>query len=129
MLTDINHLTSTIIEICIKIHSTIGPGCYEKVYEELLFYEISKRNIPIERQLLMPISYEGLQLDDAYKLDLLIDKRLILEIKSVEKIAAVHFKQIKTYLKLMNIKNGLLLNFNVDLMKEGIHRIFNNFGV
>ena len=129
MLTDINHLTSTIIEICIKIHYTIGPGCYEKVYEELLFYEISKRNIPIERQLLMPISYEGLQLDDAYKLDLLIDKRLILEIKSVEKIAAVHFKQIKTYLKLMNIKNGLLLNFNVDLMKEGIHRIFNNFGV
>lgn len=126
---DINVLTGTIIEICIKKHSTIGPGCYERIYEELLYYEITKRDIAIERQLTMPISYEELNLADAYKLDLLVDNRLILEIKSVEKMAAVPFKQIKTYLKLMNLKNGLLLNFNVDLMKEGIHRVFNNRGV
>jgi len=127
-MTDINQLTGIIIETSIKIHSTIGPGCFERVYEEILYYEIVKRNIPVERQLLMPIVYEELQIDDAYKLDLFVDKRLIVEIKSVEYLNPVHFKQVHTYLKLMNIKNGLLLNFKVALMKDGIHRVFNNFG-
>lgn len=126
---EIDELTGLIIQYCIKIHSKIGPGCYEKVYEELLHYEISKQKIPVERQLLMPIAYDDLKIEDAYKLDLLVDNRLILEIKSTEKLAPVHFKQIKTYLKLMDIKNGLLLNFNVDLMKEGVHRVFNNAGL
>jgi len=98
------------------------------VYEDLLYYEIQKRNIPVDRQLLLPIRYENIEIPDAYKLDLLVDEMLIIEVKSVEKILGVHYKQLQTYLKLSNLKNGLLLNFKTDLMKDGIHRVFNNFG-
>ena len=87
----IDELTGFIINCCIKIHSAIGPGCYEKVYEELLYHEIVKNNIPVERQVLMPIIYENLKIEDAYKLDLFVGSRLVLEIKSVEKLAPVHF--------------------------------------
>ena len=80
----------------------------------------------VERQMLMPIAYEEIVIENAYKLDLLIEKHIILEIKSVENVLPVHFKQVMTYLKLMNLKNGMLLNFKVDLMKNGIHRVFNN---
>lgn len=126
---EINELTGRILDTCIKIHTKIGPGCFEKVYEEILYYEFYWQGIKAKRQIFLPISYEDLVVDDAYKIDLLVEDRLIIEIKSVEKLTAVHFKQIRTYLKLMKIKNGLLLNFNVDLMKEGFHRVFNNEGV
>jgi GxxExxY protein len=76
----------------------------------------------------MPITYESLHITDAYKLDLLVENKIIVEIKSVEHILPVHYKQVNTYLKLMNLKHGMLLNFKVDLMKDGIHRVFNNFG-
>jgi len=76
----------------------------------------------------MPITYESLNITDAYKLDLLVENKIIVEIKSVEHILPVHYKQVNTYLKLMNLKHGMLLNFKVDLMKDGIHRVFNNFG-
>jgi GxxExxY protein len=125
---EIDQLTGTVIELCIKIHSKIGPGCFEKVYEELLHYELQKRNISVERQLLLPIYYDNIEIRDAYKLDLLVDEILVIEIKSVEKVHSVHYKQLQTYLKLLKLKNGLLLNFKTDLMKEGIHRVFNNFG-
>lgn len=123
-----NQITALIVDSCIKIHTVIGPGCYERVYEELLYFELNKRDLYLERQLAMPILYESLQINDAYKLDLLVEKKIIIEIKSVEHILPVHFKQVNTYLKLMNLKHGMLLNFKVDLMKEGIHRVFNNFG-
>jgi len=116
------------LDACIKIHTGIGPGCFEKVYEETLYYELHKRNIFVERQLLMPISYEELLINDAYRVDLLVEKELVIEIKSIERLAPVHFKQVMTYLKLMKLKNGLLLNFNVEWMKEGFHRVFNNEG-
>jgi GxxExxY protein len=103
---DINKLTELVIEICIKIHSTIGPGCFEKVYEEILYYELIKRKIPVERQILMPVKYETLLIPDAYKLDLFIDNQLITELKSTEIIVPVHFKQLMTHLKLMNLKHG-----------------------
>lgn len=125
---EINQLTGIVLDACIKIHTEIGPGCFEKVYEETLYYELHKRNIFVERQLLMPISYEELLINDAYRVDLLIEKKLIIEIKSIERLAPVHFKQVMTYLKLMKLKNGLLLNFNVEWMKEGFHRVFNNEG-
>lgn len=112
-----------------KIHSNVGPGCLERVYEEILYFEICKRNISVRRQVSMPIVYERLNIPEAYKIDLLIDERLILEIKSIEAIAPVHFKIVMTYLNLMNLKNGMILNFKVNRMKEGIHRIFNNNGV
>ena len=125
---EINKLTGIILDACIKIHRTIGPGCFEKVYEEALYYELLQRCVLTERQVLLSISYETLLIDDAYRLDLLADRQLILEVKSLERLAPVHFKQVMTYLKLSGLKNGLLLNFNVEWMKDGFHRIFNNNG-
>ncbi|MBI5858112.1 MAG: GxxExxY protein [Sphingobacteriales bacterium] len=125
---EINVLTGIVLDACIKIHTTIGPGCFEKVYEEALYYELATKNIFTERQILMPISYEQLFIEDAYRIDLVAEKKLIIEIKSVERLAPVHFKQVMTYLKLSGLKNGLLLNFNVEWMKDGFHRVFNNDG-
>ncbi|MFT3826444.1 MAG: GxxExxY protein [Chitinophagaceae bacterium] len=125
---EINELTGLVVDLSVKIHSNVGPGCFERVYEELLYYEMQKRNLTIHRQLLMPISYDDLLIRDAYKLDLLVDNRLIIEIKSVEHVSAVHFKQLQTYLKLMKLKNGMLLNFKTELMRDGIFRVFNNSG-
>ena len=124
-----NVLTGMVVDSCIKIHTTIGPGCYEKVYEEILCYEFDKRGLSFLRQVTLPISYESLTIKDAYKIDILLEDKIIIEVKSVEHILPVHYKQLTTYLKLMNLKNGMLLNFKVDLMKDGMHRVFNNFGV
>jgi GxxExxY protein len=125
---DIDKITGIALDACIKIHTAIGPGCFEKVYEEMLNYELCHRGLSVQRQRLMPISYETLLIKDAYKMDLLIENKLVVEIKSVERLAPLHFKQIMTYLKLSGIKNGLLLNFNVEWMKYGFNRVFNNEG-
>ena len=109
-----NDIIKIIIDASVKIHSSIGPGCFERIYEELLYFELVKRNINIKCQLLMPIEYEELYLKDAYKLDLLVEDKVIVEIKSIESISPVHFKQVMTYLKLMNLRNGILLNFKVN---------------
>ena len=125
---EINTLTGIVVDLCIKIHSHIGPGCFEHVYEELLYYELTKQDIKVHRQLFLPIQYEELHIENAYKLDLLIENKLVLELKSVSPLPAVYFKQLKTQLGLLNLKHGMILNFKVDLMKEGIHRVYNNFG-
>jgi GxxExxY protein len=125
---NINRLTGAVVDACIKIHSSIGPGCYERVYEETLYYELTKLGFSVDRQLLLPITYDKLHIEDAYKLDLLVEDRLVLELKSVFPLPPVYFNQVRTYLSLLNLKNGMLLNFKVPLMKEGIHRVFNNFG-
>ena len=124
----INDLTGIVVGLCIKIHSKIGPGCFEKVYEEILYYELNKLGLKVDRQLLFPIEYEELTVEKAYKLDLLVEDMLILELKSIYPLPTVYFKQIKTHLSLLDLKHGLLLNFKVDLMKDGIYRVFNNFG-
>ena len=124
-----NILTGIVVDSCIKIHTAVGPGCYEKVYEEILCYEFEKKGLSFLRQITLPITYESLLVKDAYKIDILLEDKIIIEIKSVEHLLPVHYKQVTTYLKLMNLKNGILLNFKVDLMKEGIHRVFNNFGL
>ena len=125
---NINELTAKVVDLCIKIHSKIGPGCFERVYEEILYYELSKLSYKLERQLLLPIKYDELHIRDAYKIDLLVENMLVLELKSVHPLPAVYFNQIRTHLSLLNLKHGMLLNFKVELMKEGIHRVFNNFG-
>ena len=122
----INQLTGKVVDACIRIHTAVGPGCFERVYEEAMYYELVMRNLRVHRQVLLPIKYKQLEVHDAYRLDLLVENILIIEIKSVERLAPVHFKQVMTYLKLTNLKNGLLLNFNVEWMKDGIHRVFNN---
>jgi GxxExxY protein len=124
----INELTELVIGICIKIHSKIGPGCFERVYEEILYYELTKIGLKVQRQLILPITYEELYLKDGYKIDLLIEDKLVAEIKSVFPLPPVHFNQIHTHISLLNLKHGMLLNFKVPKMREGIHRVFNNFG-
>ena len=125
---EINKLTGTVVDLCIKIHSGIGPGCFERVYEEILYYELNKLGILVHRQLLLPIGYENLHIENAYKLDLLVENKLVLELKSISPLPTVYFKQLKTQLALLNLKNGMLLNFKVELMKDGIHRVYNNHG-
>jgi GxxExxY protein len=125
---DINKLTSIVIELCIKIHSKIGPGCFERVYEEILYYELTKLGFKVERQVMLPIVYEELTIDNAYKLDLLVEDMLVIELKTLYPLPPVYFKQVRTQLTLLNLKHGMLLNFKVELMKEGIHRVFNNHG-
>jgi GxxExxY protein len=124
----IDEITGFVVDICIKIHSTVGPGCFERVYEEILYYELTRNGFEVKRQLLLPIHYERLYIKDAYKLDLLVENRLILELKSVHPLPIVFFKQIRTQLSLLNLKHGMILNFKMRLMKEGVHRVFNNFG-
>ena len=125
---EINKLTGIIVDLCIKIHSRIGPGCFERVYEEILYYELCNIGILVHRQLFLPIEYETLNIENAYKLDLLVENKLILELKSIFPLPVVYFKQLKTQLGLLNLKHGMILNFKVDFMKEGIHRVYNNFG-
>ena len=124
----INELTGIVVDLCIKIHTRIGPGCFERVYEEILYYELTKLGIKVERQLLLPIEYDELFIKDAYKIDLLIDNKLVVELKSIYPLPPVYFNQIRTHLSLLNLKHGMLINFKVELMKDGIHRVFNNFG-
>lgn len=124
----INELTELVIGLCIKIHSRIGPGCFEKVYEEILYYELNKLGLLVKRQLLLPVEYEELYIKDAYKIDLLVENRLVIELKSVHPLPPVYFNQVQTQLSLLNLKHGMLANFKVPKMKEGIHRVYNNFG-
>ena len=126
---EINQLTSLVIKSCIEIHSSVGPGCFEKVYEEILYYELHKAGLEVKRQLLLPVAYEELFIEDAYKLDLLVENRLILELKSIYPLPPVYFNQVQTQLALLNLKHGMLINFKVPLMKDGIYRVFNNRGL
>ena len=125
---EINQLTGLVVDLCIKIHSRIGPGCFERVYEEVLYYELSKRGTIVKRQILLPIDYEELHIKKGYKLDMLVEEKLILELKTLHPLPPVSFDQIRTHLSLLNLKYGMLLNFKVSLMKDGIHRVFNNNG-
>lgn len=124
----IKEITGLVVDTCIKVHSRIGPGCFERVYEEVLYYELERLGFLIDRQISLPISYDRLFIENAYKLDFLVENKLIIELKSVHPLPPVCFNQLRTYLSLMNLKHGMLINFNVPLMKDGIHRVFNNFG-
>ena len=125
---ELNQLTGLVVDLCIKIHSRIGPVCFERVYEEVLYYELSKRGILVKRQILLPIDYEELHIKKGYKLDMLVEEKLILELKTLHPLPPVSFDQIRTHLSLLNLKYGMLLNFKVSLMRDGIHRVFNNHG-
>jgi GxxExxY protein len=124
---DANNIIGSILDACIKIHNELGPGLFESVYEEVLLYELIKRSVHVERQKAIPVIYDGLKFNDGFRADLFVEGKVIIEIKSVDQLAPVHFKQIHTYLKLSGIKNGILVNFNVNLLKDGFYRRFNNF--
>ena len=121
-----NELSKIIVDKCLKIHRKLGPGLLESVYEEVLFYEFTKDSIQCKRQVGIPVIYEDIKLDLGFRADMVVGDKVILELKSVEKILPVHKKQLLTYLKLSNMRLGLLINFNVELIKNGITRIVNN---
>jgi len=120
-----NELSKIIVNCCFKIHSTLGPGLLESVYEELLAFELQKSNLAFKRQPGIPVRYEGIQMPLGFKADIIVEDKVIIEIKSVEAIAPVHQKQLLTYLKITGCKLGLLVNFNEALIKDGIQRIVN----
>ena len=119
---DINQLTYNIIGCAYKVHSALGPGLLESSYEACLAYELRKLNYSIETQKSLPVVYEEVKLDAGYRIDVLVENKVLLELKSVESICDIHVAQILTYLKLSGVKTGLLINFNVKDLKEGIKR-------
>lgn len=119
---DINQLTGSIIGAAIEVHRILGPGLLESVYEECLCRELALRDIEFERQKELPIKYKGVLLDCGYRLDVIVRDRIILELKSCEKLDPIHEAQILTYLKLTGMKIGLLINFNVPVLRDGIKR-------
>lgn len=123
---NVNAITGDILDACIKIHNELGPGLFESVYEEVLFYELTKRSLPVQRQKGIPVIYDNIKFEDGFRADLVVNGLVIVEIKSVDLLSPVHYKQLHTYLKLLNIKDGVLVNFNVNLLKDGFHRIFSN---
>lgn len=121
-----NQLTQSIMDCLFRVHTVMGPGLLESIYEECLCHEFSRRGIPYERQKIIPLMYEGSQLRNGLKLDLLVGGRIIIELKSIENILPVHKAQILTYLKLSGLPIGFLVNFNVPLIKNGVQRFVNN---
>jgi GxxExxY protein len=117
-----NELSEAVIGACIEVHRTIGPGLLESAYEQCLCRELSLRGIPFVCQLNLPVSYKGMLLDCGYKVDLLVDQRLVIELKSVEKLLPIHDAQLLTYMRLGGWQIGLLINFNVPVLKDGIRR-------
>ncbi len=117
-----NEITEAIIKAAIEVHRALGPGLLESAYEECMAHELTLQNIPFERQIPLPITYKGRQLDCGYRLDLLVANGVVVEIKAIEALQPIHDAQLLTYLKLGGWKVGLLINFNVPLLKQGIKR-------
>ena len=120
-----NELAKIVVDAAFKIHKTLGPGLLESVYQTVLAHELRSRGRVVEAEVPIPIIYESVKLEAAFRADLIIDGCLLIELKSVEQIMPVHKKQVLTYLRLTEIKLGLLINFNEELIKNGIHRVVN----
>ncbi len=120
-----NEIASIVVDTAFNLHKQVGPGLLESAYEHALKYDLQERGLDVQSQVSMPFEYKGIKLYVGYRLDLLIENKLIIEIKSVEQLAPVHFSQTLTYLRLSNLKLGLLINFNTKLFKHGIHRLVN----
>ena len=124
---DENELTEKTIGAAIEVHRRLGPGLLESIYEECMSAEMTFRQIPFERQKSLPISYRGIRLNASYRIDLLVGKRVVVDLKVVERILPVHEAQLLTYLRLTGCTVGLLINFNVAILTQGIKRMVNNF--
>ena len=119
---EFDQLSNHVIGCAIEVHKTLGPGLLESAYEQCLAYELSQLGIPFKLQSSLPVKYKDAELDCKYRIDLLVDEKLIVELKSVDKITGIHEAQILTYMKLSKVKIGLLINFNVEILKTGIKR-------
>jgi GxxExxY protein len=120
-----NVIAKVVFESALKVHQTLGPGLLESAYEECLFYELTKGGLWVEKQKAIPLVYEEVKLDIGYRIDLFVENKFVVEIKSVDTLGDIHLAQILTYLKLSNSKLGLLINFNVVLLKNGVKRVIN----
>jgi GxxExxY protein len=123
---DLNKTTEVIIGKAIEVHRHLGPGLLESAYESCLLYELLQVGLNVEQQKSLPIRYKGVEIDCGYRIDLLVEEIIIVELKSVEKVLPVHKSQLLSYLRLSNLNLGLLINFNVSILKDGISRIANN---
>lgn len=121
-----NDLSKAIVHAAFTIHNQLGPGLLESVYEEIMYFELSKKGLSIARQKPVPVIWDTLKMELGFRADLVVENKVIIELKSVEAIAPVHYKQLLTYLKLTRLKLGILINFNENLIKNGIVRIVNN---
>ena len=121
-----NELSKIIVNTCYNIHVELGPGLLESVYEEILYYELINQGLKVERQKAIPLIWKDIKMKIGFRADLVVENKVVIELKSVETIAPVHPKQLLTYLKITKLKLGLLINFNEKLIKDGITRIVNN---
>jgi GxxExxY protein len=121
-----NEISTIIIGLAIQVHKALGPGLLENVYQECLYYKIKQKGLLVEKEKPMPIVFEEVKLDCGYRIDLLVENKFIVEIKSVESLTTIHLAQTLTYLKLGNYNLGLLINFNEILLKNGVRRVIND---
>jgi GxxExxY protein len=122
-----SNLTEQIIGCAIKVHKVLGPGLLESAYEACLCFELRKQGLYVEKEKPLPLVYEEVKLDCGYRIDLLVEREIVIEVKSVDALADIHLAQVLTYLKLSNNRLGLLINFNVVLLKDGIKRVINGY--
>lgn len=122
----IEEVTTKVIGCAIQVHAALGPGLLESTYKECLFYQLSKSGLYVEKEKPMPLVYEQVRLECGYRLDMLVENKLVIELKAIESLSDVHLAQILTYLKLGNYRLGLLINFNVSLLKNGLRRVINS---
>ena len=125
MNSDINAVSATVVDAAMKVHSGLGPGLLESAYEAVLFHELRKRGCKAATQVAMPVCYDGVSIDVGYRLDMVVEDSVLVELKSVDCVLPIHEAQLLTYLKLSGKKVGLILNFNVVHMKDGIKRMVN----
>ena len=121
-----NELSYKVIGTALELHKNLGPGLLESSYENALAYDLKQTGLKVKQQVPMPFIYKDIKMDIGYRLDLIVQNKVIIEIKSLENLAPVHYAQLLTYLKLSHLKLGLLINFNTKILKNGIHRIVNN---
>lgn len=125
MIINENEIAKLVFEAALKVHQNLGPGLLESAYQECLYFELTKSNLLIEKEKALPLVYEEVKLDIGYRVDIMIEKKFIIEIKAVDYLNEIHLAQLLTYLKLSRCKLGFLINFNVPLIKDGIKRVIN----
>jgi len=121
-----NEVSRLIVNAAYHVHLGLGPGLLESVYEEIMYYELQQQGLVVKKQVPIPVKWKGLTMEMGFRADLIVENKVVVELKSIETVAPVHFKQLLTYLKLTDISLGLLINFNVPLIKNGISRVVNN---
>lgn len=124
---ELDAITKQIVSASIDVHRALGPGLLESVYESCLEFDLIEQGLDVQRQVALPVSYKQVKLEAGYRVDLLVEKQVIVEIKSVEQIAPIHKAQLLTYLKVSNLRVGLLINFNVDVLRKGVSRVVNSY--